>query len=164
MDIKIRKASADDAELIANARVALLDEASGPLTGEEKSGLYASNKACIQEGLRSPSLVSFLAFDGDTLAGTCSATLYQVMPGIKLPEGKQAYLQNMYVAPEYRRRGIGRLLLAEVIKEAAERGHTKIILHASDMGRILFSKFGFAEENVALTHMVYHAKQGGGVD
>jgi len=97
MGILIIQAAPDDAEIIVNARITLLDEASDPLTEEEKSNLYISNRTYIQERLRNSSLISIIAFEGSIFIGTCSLTLYQVMPGRKLPDGKQAYLQNMYI-------------------------------------------------------------------
>lgn len=158
MQIKIRKASLLDAQLIARERVELLNEGSGPLSDEEKDALFISNRAYISRGLANSTLITFLAFDGEKFVGTCSATLYSVMPGKKLPDGKEAYVQNMYIVPDYRRKGLGRALLSAVVEDAAKLGHTRISLYATEMGKALFSSFGFTEENVALTRMVYDAK------
>jgi GNAT superfamily N-acetyltransferase len=158
MQIKIRKATLMDAQLIAKARVELLNEASGPLSDEEKNELFLSNRAYISKGLANLTLITFLAFDAENFVGTCSATLYSLLPGKKLPDGRQAYVQNMYIVPEYRRKGLGRKLLSAVVEEAAKLGHTRVSLHATDMGKELFKSFGFANESVALAHMVYDGK------
>lgn len=160
MVYSIRIANELDAGVIASLRVRLLDEASGPLPDNIKAALLTANESVLSEGLQNGTLISVLAFDGDTEVpiGTGSITLYSVLPGIKLPKGKQGYLQNMYVAPEYRRRGVGKHLLSILVEEATKRGHTRITLHATAWGDPLFRSFGFTEEDVALTPLVYETE------
>ena len=51
---------------------------------------------------------------------------------------------NMYTAPEYRRQGIAFETLDILVKEAKSRGINNITLEATDMGRPLYEKYGFA--------------------
>lgn len=50
---------------------------------------------------------------------------------------------NMYTAPAYRRQGIAYRMLDLLTAEAAERGILQIALEATDMGRLLYQKYGF---------------------
>ena len=155
MNIKYRAANLNDLELIVNTRVALIDEDSG-LNEIEQKNLYESNKAYIQDSIKQGTFISFLAFDDDIFVGTASACLYAVLPGKKLPKGKNAYIQNVYVLPAYRRHGIGKNLVSMVIGKAKEKGYTRINLHATKMGMELFNDCGFQNtENLGLTEMVY---------
>jgi predicted N-acetyltransferase YhbS len=78
-------------------------------------------------------------YDGGRQIGFCRA----FTDGLAL-----AYLADVYVLPEYRRRGLGE----ELVREMVENGpfaHVKWILHTEDM-HPLYRKFGFAEPNYKL--------------
>lgn len=153
--MNFRKADFEDIELIVNTRVILIDEDSG-LNENERKSLYESNKVYIQNAMKQDTFISFLAFDEDVFVGIASACLYAVLPGKKLPDGKNAYIQNVYVLPSYRRKGVGKKLISMVISEVKERGYTRITLHATKMGSELFNNCGFQNsENIGLTEMVY---------
>ena len=65
------------------------------------------------------------------------------MPTYHNPSGKKAYIMNMYTAPEYRRQGIAIHTLDLLVKNAKEQGVLQIVLEATDMGRLLYEKYGF---------------------
>lgn len=54
---------------------------------------------------------------------------------------------NMYTAPDYRNRGIAKLLFEKVLEEAKCLGYKKICLHATDVGQNLYKKYGFELTN-----------------
>ena len=155
MNIVYRQAERDDIELIATMRVLLIYEDSGLNTGE-KDALFQNNIVYIKDAMTNESYFAFLAYCGEKCVGTSSACLYSVLPGKKLPKGKQAYIQNVYVLPEYRRMGIGRELIQLTVHTAIKRGHTRITLSATEKGSELFKKCGFVHiPNVGLTDMEY---------
>ena len=51
---------------------------------------------------------------------------------------------NMYTDPEYRRKGIAYKTLDMLVQDSKTRGITSISLEATDMGRPLYEKYGFA--------------------
>ena len=53
-------------------------------------------------GIKRETFISFLAFDGDVFVGIASACLYAVLPGKKLPRGKNAYIWFILVSINYR--------------------------------------------------------------
>lgn len=58
----------------------------------------------------------------------------------------QAELADLAVAPEYRRRGVGRILLGACLREAAARGAREIYLQvreSNDAARSLYGQAGF---------------------
>ncbi|MDB4881492.1 MAG: GCN5-related N-acetyltransferase [Gemmatimonadetes bacterium] len=69
-----------------------------------------------------PAAEVVLAFDGDTVAGFAlwfrSFSTFLARPGI--------YLEDLFVFPEYRRRGLGRRLLAHLARTAVERGYGRV--------------------------------------
>ena len=54
---------------------------------------------------------------------------------------------NFYVAPEMRRRGLARELLALAVAEAKARGIKVVTLHASKFGKPLYEQNGFEMSN-----------------
>jgi len=50
---------------------------------------------------------------------------------------------NMYTIPQYRGKGIARSLLEKLIEECKKTGVRRIWLHASDVGKPLYTKMGF---------------------
>ncbi|MGD0732689.1 MAG: GNAT family N-acetyltransferase [Terracidiphilus sp.] len=60
------------------------------------------------------------------------------------PAGEhRGYLLNVFVEPEYRRRGVARALVDLCLAEAHRRSIRVVTLHSSDAGRPLYETFGF---------------------
>jgi ribosomal protein S18 acetylase RimI-like enzyme len=55
----------------------------------------------------------------------------------------RGYLLNFWVEPEYRRRGLARMLVREAVAESGRRGLRVTTLHASAAGRPVYEKEGF---------------------
>ena len=86
-----------------------------------------------------------MVFDGEILVGTGVVSYYRVMPTYHNQGGRKAYIMNMYTKPEYRRKGIAKKTLDLLVKEAKSRGIQDILLEATDMGRLLYKKYGFVK-------------------
>ena len=64
------------------------------------------------------------------------------------PSGEsRAYLLNVFVEREYRRRGLARELLSDCMAEACRRNIRVVSLHASSEGRPLYEALGFRGSN-----------------
>ncbi|QEE15617.1 GNAT family N-acetyltransferase [Promethearchaeum syntrophicum] len=57
--------------------------------------------------------------------------------------GKQGYVMNLVVIEEYRRQGIGKMIMETIIKWLKTEHIEKVTLHASDMGLPLYQELGF---------------------
>jgi len=53
---------------------------------------------------------------------------------------------NVYTFPEYRKKGIAKKLIEEIIKEAKLFGVDRIDLKATEAGYNLYKKIGFRED------------------
>ena len=76
---------------------------------------------------------------------------------IHIISGRQATIQNVYTEPAWRRRGLGRLLMKEIISWSRKNGIDSLVLHASDEGRSLYEKLGF----IPTTEMRFRKGQSG---
>lgn len=59
----------------------------------------------------------------------------------------RAYILNVLVDPDYRRRGLARVLVGCCLAEARRRNIAVITLHASTEGRPLYESLGFSATN-----------------
>ena len=62
-------------------------------------------------------------------------------------EGRQAVIINVFTEPEWRRQGIGEVLMKEIIKWSKEEKLDRLVLHASKDGRSLYERLGFVLTN-----------------
>lgn len=155
MEITYRFATISDIELLLQTRITLIEEDSGPFSEQEKEVFYENCKKVMEKGFKDKYFFSVLAFCGNEFVGTASVCLYNVLPGRKLSQTGNAYIQNVYVVPGYRRLGIGKKIIEMVVNESRKLGYNRITLHATAKGKLLFEKCGFVQERVSLQYMVY---------
>lgn len=60
---------------------------------------------------------------------------------------RRPWILNVYVRPEYRRRGIARSIMQELIDWCRTQGFDCVCLHASEVGRPLYEQIGFQPTN-----------------
>jgi ribosomal protein S18 acetylase RimI-like enzyme len=92
--------------------------------------------------------IGFLAMDGDTVCGIVAGLLDQDDPG-------QADLISMWVAPDYRRRGIGRKLVDAVLAWAtacAVRVVRLMVTCDNEAAIDLYQSVGFALTGIVKPH------------
>lgn len=142
-----KKASISDIDMLVSARIEVLRAANQLEHSVDLSHLAKSSKEYYQEALSNGNHTAFLVYDADKVVATGAISYYRVMPTYHNPSGKKAYIMNMYVAPEYRRRGIASNLLDLLIADSRERGIDFITLEATQMGRKLYENYGFCQMN-----------------
>lgn len=142
MNLNFKKAAVSDIDVLTKTRTEvraankLSDDVDMSLVEKESYKYY---KNCFEIDKH----VSYLVYDGDKLVGCGDVSFYEVMPTYSNPWGTNAYIMNMYTKPEYRRQGIASKTLDLLVQEAKKRGIRKISLEATDMGRPVYTKYGF---------------------
>lgn len=86
-----------------------------------------------------------LAFDGERAIGCASMSYIEVMPTFDHPTGRRAHLMNVYTNQNYRRQGIGKIMVEMLIEDAKKKGATEIGLDATTLGRPLYEALGFCD-------------------
>lgn len=139
-----KKAAIDDIALLTETRIETLRAANRLSKDIDMSDLKQRSFEYYQTALMDGTHTAYLVFDQERFIGAGGISYYRVMPTYCNPSGYKAYIMNMYTHPDYRRRGIAYRTLELLVKDAKERGMTAIALEATDMGRPLYEKFGFA--------------------
>jgi GNAT superfamily N-acetyltransferase len=116
------------------------------------------SEARLGEALASHEYIGWLASHSDTpekiIAGA-GLQLRQTLPqpiaeangGVRIVDGRQGIILNVFTEPEWRRRGVAVLLMEEVIAWAREQRLDTLVLHASDEARQLYERLGFTATN-----------------
>jgi GNAT superfamily N-acetyltransferase len=138
-----RKATLFDAERLAYIRSVFLVELNDVTSEHERSLLESANLSYFKNAFVDGSFVAWIAIDGKEIVATSGLSFSLVPPSFNCPDGKVAYIMNMYTSPNYRGQGIGTELLRRIVEEAQRCGYRKITLKATDMGESLYKKYGF---------------------
>lgn len=133
--MEIRKLTEADYDQVIDLYV-LLDEihAQGRpdcFTHREKDQVYPRD--AYIHNLSYPDGVELGAFDGVKLIGFVRATLWN--KSFSLEGVKTVCLDDIYVIPEYRRRGVAAKLFAETESWAKARGAVRLELHVWDFNK-----------------------------
>ncbi len=94
--------------------------------------------------LRNHQLIAWVvkSDDGRTAGGGC-LWLQQVQPRPHRASMVQPYLLSMYTEPDFRRRGVASMVVKEAIEWCRKNKYERLMLHASEMGRRVYSQLGF---------------------
>jgi GNAT superfamily N-acetyltransferase len=68
-----------------------------------------------------------------------------VARGLGVFEGRLIGIKNVYVARDWRRRGLGMAITRAIIEHGARLGAEAACLEASEMGRPLYERMGFVK-------------------
>lgn len=147
MNYKTRKATVTDIEALLILRISLLKEVNELRSDEEERSFRLATKNYLQTALQTNQFASYIATIDDTVVSMSGITFFERPPYIGNPEGKEAYILNMYTVPECRGKGIAKQLLQHCIKECEEKHVKRIWLHASEDGEPLYKKMGFAHKS-----------------
>ena len=142
-----RRAKLDDIEELVKLRIKFLYEAE-KISKETSSDLL--QKSLINyftTHLKNKEFVAWLAVEDNMIIGTSGVCFNFVPPSFGNISGVEAYIMNMYTLPEARKKGVGTVLLGKLIEDITERKVKKARLITTEIGKSLYLKAGFQENN-----------------
>lgn len=138
----VRKATVEDAALLSEVRkLQLIDEGIAP-----DCDIDAELDAFFKKWLVSKDFLQLIAEENGKLLSTAAIVYYDLPPSFTNKIGVRGYVTNVYTAPEHRRKGLSKMLLEKLLENARSRGIKKIWLGASKLGRPLYEKLGFIQQ------------------
>lgn len=152
---EIRLAAVADAEIIARHRVRMFHEMG--LVPEHLFESYRTQcEARLRAMLETSEYIGWLASPNDRpdqIVAGVGVQLRSVLPHpvegpngeISIAAGRHAIIINVFTEPEWRRRGIAKLLMEQIIAWARTERLDRLVLHASEVGRLLYEKMGFVQ-------------------
>jgi GNAT superfamily N-acetyltransferase len=149
----VRQTTISDVSTIAEHRVAMFSDMGQVPTALLAEQLLIASIAAISELLRDGRYVGWLAVDeNDRVIAGAGAHIKSQLPrishaGRRVSGGPVPLVVNVYTDPQWRRQGIARALMKELMHWALARGCDRVVLHASDEGRPLYASLGFIPTN-----------------
>jgi ribosomal protein S18 acetylase RimI-like enzyme len=142
--IVVRPATPRDAGLLAEMRVRSAAERHRDRhTAAELATFLEVCARTFATKLEDGILRAWIAFDGERAVGSASLMLLPALPRIGQAVPHDGRVRNVYVDPEYRRRGVALALMREALAEAERLRVDRLVLGTSDQGRPLYERLGF---------------------
>ncbi|UCC19606.1 MAG: GNAT family N-acetyltransferase [Promethearchaeota archaeon] len=143
----LRKANLKDIDKLIEFRVEFLKEIQDCPPSKELETFRIALKDFLIDKMKSNEFIAWLAEFEDEIIATSGLSFLQKPPHFINKTGKFAYIMNMYTKPEWRRKGIGAVLLEKLFEEIKKKGIHLVVLHATPSGFSLYKKYGFREND-----------------
>ena len=142
LDLHIRQATQDDIAEILRQRRGMYEDM-GYKDAVAISGMISTSEPYLTAALANGSFRSWLVLKETRTVGG-GAVLIAPWPSHPYDlECRRATILNVYVYPEFRRKGVARELMRTMIDWCREQGFAAVYLHSSEDGRPLYEALGF---------------------
>ena len=148
--MNFRLASLDDLELLIDLRKQLLVEEGQIVT----SNIDKELNTFFEYQISSNQYVQWLVEKDNNIIATGALQFISFPPSYINPTGIRGYITNMYTHSEYRNKGIAKQLLNQLLAEAQKRKIHHLFLISSEMGKPLYKKMGFKENDIYMEYFL----------
>jgi GNAT superfamily N-acetyltransferase len=149
----IRRARAGDVEALVEMRLAFLREELGNADDSSIAALERELQVYFRRKIASDDTLIYVAEADGSIVGTGLMIVIESLPRPSNPLGVEACITNMYTVPEWRGQGIASKLVCEMTAIAKAKGIRRVWLRATEMGRPVYEKAGFAQPGAGVTYM-----------
>lgn len=139
----IRMSTINDIDNLVELRTKLLNDVHDNTENYNWRKYSRILKTYYNDVLLDRTAIAFLSEKNGNIVAMSMMCFCNVVPSLFNLEGKIAFITDMYTLLEYRNKGLGMDLLNNIMEYAKKSGYEKVILHATDSGRILYEKYGF---------------------
>lgn len=136
-----RRANIGDTEALAVLRREFLLEVAD--ARPDDPAILPRLRNWFAEKLANGHFSAVLACAGDEVIASSGLVVHEHPPGIMIPNGREAYIMNMYTKPHWRGQGIATIIFRKLLDIAREMECTRVALHALPLGRPIYEKEGF---------------------
>ena len=145
-----RRATVDDSGLITRHRKAMFaDMRNAPEQILEEMARHF--EPWVRRMIADEKYAGWIISDGERDIASAGLLILDWAPHFLDPRGEhRGYVLNVFVEPEYRRRGLAQTLTNACMDEARRRRIGVVALHASAKGQPVYEKLGFTTSNEML--------------
>ena len=154
MSISYGLAAQSDVEELKRLRAAYLTADFGEVDKDVMEGIIAELAPFFERHL-GKDFFAHVAWADGVAVGTCWLLLTEKPASVAFPHGKTAAIFNVYVDPAFRKRGIARQLMLNLIQQATDLGLDRLELRATAMGYNLYRSIGFVDDESSHRAMNY---------
>src|SRR6266566_2769293 len=139
--ITYRMATIEDVEALTALRREFLIEVADAEASDVS--IAPRLRSWFDNKLRTGEFMAVLAVIGNEVIASSGLVVHEHPPGIMIPNGREAYIMNMYTRPAWRGKGIATVIFRKLLDVAREKECTRVALHALPLGRAIYEKEGF---------------------
>jgi GNAT superfamily N-acetyltransferase len=140
----LRRATVDDLETLVGLRGAMVREIAGEIEIDADEAL-ANTSDYFKSAVPSGDYVCLLAEAEGRVVGVGGMVLFRKPSQPLSPVGMEGYILNMLTVREWRGKGVASRIMEGLLDCAREAGAGLVWLRATDAGRPVYERFGFAE-------------------
>jgi GNAT superfamily N-acetyltransferase len=141
--ITIRQATAGESDIILHHRRSMFRDM-GEGTVEELDRMVDVARPWLENAMADDSYHHWLAVEASGRVVAGGGVLLSSWPANpKDPCTQRAVILNVYTEPEFRKRGVARLVMLTIVDWLKQKGFRSANLHSSKEGRALYEKLGF---------------------
>ncbi len=129
--IKIRRVAQEDIPAMTAHRLDYLTEMQGERDAAYMQILEKELTDYFQEHMAAGNFLALVAESEGTILGYGAMVLRRIPGDLNKASYLEGDILNMYTLPEYRRKGVGSLILEGLLNLAREQGLSKVALHTS---------------------------------
>ena len=145
-----RLASLEDIQLLIDLRKRLLIEEGQIVSCNIEEEL----KRFFEHQISSNQYVQWLVEQDHNVIATGAIQFSSFPPSYFNPTGIRGYISNMYTHSESRNKGIGKQVVNQLLTEAKRRKVHHIFLISSEIGKPLYQKMGFKENDIYMEYFL----------
>src|SRR3954463_2832017 len=139
--ITYRLATLEDVEALTALRREFLIEVAD--ASESDEAVAPRLRSWFDKKLRRGEFGAVLAQVGGQVIASSGLVVHEHPPGIMIPNGREAYIMNMYTRPNWRGQGIATTIFRTLLEVAKQKDCSRVALHALPLGRTIYQKEGF---------------------
>ena len=145
--VTTRPVTPGDLDLICRHREEMFRASNAPgRTDDILREMTAAFRVWLEPRLQDGSYFGYIAEEDGAAIGGIGLMIIDWPPHPSHPnEDRRGYVLNVFVEPSHRGRGLAKMLMQLGEAEFARRGVSFAILHATQMGRPLYEKIGWAQ-------------------
>ena len=141
--IIIRKIGVEEIEKLVFHRMNYLTEMQGDRPTEYKDILQNELIHFFQKNIINQSFWGLVAMYEENEIAYAGMIVNQIPGDFNQASYFEGAILNVYTIPFARRQGISKLILKQLLVESKLMGITKVSLHSSDIGKVLYHSLGF---------------------
>jgi GNAT superfamily N-acetyltransferase len=140
---KMRRATVGDVEVLVEHRRMMFEEMTRP-SAEALEAADDAYRAWAKENIKRRLFRGYIVTtrSGKIAASGC-VWLREIQPSPYRHTKMVPYILSVYTRPEFRRKGLASMIVKEAMEWGRKKGYHKIVLHASTVGRKVYSQLGW---------------------
>lgn len=142
--MKIFRAEENDIDSLIKIRLEFLREDFPDMTESDERNITQQMKGYFQKHISGDDFIAILAEDNGSVVSSAFMVVVERPANPFFSTGRTGTILNVFTKPEYRRRGIAKMILLTLLDEARKLDVSVIDLLATNDGKALYEQLGFS--------------------